>query len=371
MISRGANCRRRAQLALLLTMVLACFSQFSPAQNAASPKPAPKERAEAFIHDFMQKNSIPGAVAAVAHAGDSPWIAAFGEADIEQHVPVRPETVFRIGSVTKLLTAEAVVLLAKAGKLDLDADIRQYVPSFPAKEFSITARQLAGHLAGIHHYGRSDFLNSQRQRSVAENLTRFENDPLLHPPGSKYLYSSYGYVLLGAVIEGAGKQDYLSYVTSAVLKPLAMEMTVPDFNDDLVPWRARPYSKRSDGTLMNGPYMDSSDRLAAGAFASTAGDLLKFGLAHLRPGLMPEDSYHLLFTPQKTTSGQETGVGFAWRIGEDSKGRTIYHHGGESVGGRAFLLIYPEDRLVVVFLCNLSFAPFDEKTAEALADIFR
>ena len=303
-------------LRALLVVVFACVSQFSSTQTGSTSKQQ-NDRAEAFVRDFMQKNSIPGVVAAVAREGQAPWIGAFGAADVEQHVPVRPETVFRIGSLTKLLTAEAVVKLAKAGKLDLDADIRQYVPAFPAKGFPITARELAGHLGGIRNYGRDEFFNSNRQKTVTENLKRFENDPLVHPPESKYLYSSYGYVLLGAVVESASKQDYVGYIVAEVLKPLRMEKTVPDFNDGIVEWRARPYSKRNDGTLMNGPYNDSSDRMPAGVFASTAGDLLKFGLAHLRPGVMSEDSYRLLFTSQKTSSGQETGVGFGWRIGKD------------------------------------------------------
>ncbi len=356
--------------ALVLFATIACVC---PQIEAQSPAPASSAegRAGALLQAFAVKNHLPGAAAAVARVGHPTWTWFFGEADVEQHVPVRSSTLFRIGSLSKLLTAEGVVRLANSGKLGLDADIHKYVPSFPDKGVPITSRELAGHLGGIRHYGRNDYLNRDLFASVTDSLKRFENDPLVSPPNAAYHYSSFGYVLLGAVIEGASKQNYADYMREAVLKPLGMESTVPDSNRSIVEWRSRGYSQEDNGALSNGPYLDTSDRLPAGGYLSSVDDLVKFGLEHTTPSALPAQEYELLFTPQETSGGVKTGVGFGWRIGTDSQGRPIFHHGGDTVGGRAFLLIYPRDQMVVVFLSNLSFAPFNEKTAEALADCFR
>lgn len=358
---------------LVFCVALTLSAAGQVARSAPTPglPDAKTEAAAAWFREFVQKNGIPGAVIGVARPGREPWIMSLGEADIENHVFVHPETRFRVGSVSKLFTAAAAARLASQGKLDLDAEIQQYAPLFPKKEFPVTARQLAGHLAGIRHFGRDEYFNSTRQRGVAENVKRIENESLLQPPGSKYLYSSYGYSVLGLVIEGACKQEFLTCLKREVLAPLGMQRTLADFNDEIIPDRARPYSKRPDGSVSNGPYMDTSDRLAAGGFVSTVGDLLQFGKAHVGGGAVPAEVRALLFTSQRTTAGQATNVGMSWRLSKDSKGRVIYHHGGEAVGGRAFILLYPEEQIVVVFLSNLTFAPFNEKTAEAAADLLR
>ena len=327
--------------------------------------------AEAQIRELMDRQGIPGAVAAVAVPGRPLWVHSFGMADLENQVPVRDDAVFRIGSLSKLITTAAAVRLVEKGKLDLDAEIHRYVPAFPAKAYPITARELAGHLAGIRHYGRDEYVNTESQSSVTENLKRFAGSPLLFVPGSKYLYSSYGFVLLSAVVEGAAGEDFLAVVRDEITGPLGMTATVADRNGDLIAHRVRPYSKDSSGRIVNGPYMDTSDRLGAGGFVSTAADLVRFGRAMLEGSYLQPQTRAMVFTTQKTADGKETGVGLGWRIGKDSQGRTIYHHGGDTIGGHAFLLLYPEEGIVSVFLSNLSFARFGEKDAEALVEHFR
>src|SRR2546426_9120253 len=146
---------------------------------------------------------IPGVQVAVAVNGKLVWSEGCGYADAERQQPVTRETQFRIGSVSKPLTATAVVLLYERGKLDLDAPVQRYVPSFPDKGYPITTRQLAGHLAGIRHYRGDEFVLNRRFGSVGEGLTIFQDDSLLFPPGTRFSYSSYGWNLISAVIEGA------------------------------------------------------------------------------------------------------------------------------------------------------------------------
>ena len=328
------------------------------------------EQGRAAIKEWISDQGIPGLSVAVAKNGDLIWSEGFGSADVENNVPASPKTRYRIGSVSKVLTAAALARLAERNLLDLDAPVQRYVPSFPAKEHEITPRLMAGHLAGLRHYRREDYINTVRKENVLDSLKIFQDDPLLHRPGEKYFYSSYGYVLLSAVIEGVTKKDFLTSLADLVFAPAEMTATQADDNRAVIQDRSRHYSKGADSPLQNEAYTDPSDRWAAGGFLSTAEDLARFGSLHLKPGFFEPETLSLLFTSQKTLDGNETGVGLGWRIGWDAKGRKIYHHGGDSLGGRAFLVIYPESGFVIAIAANLSFARIAESEAARLIDPF-
>ncbi|HEX6643571.1 MAG TPA: serine hydrolase domain-containing protein, partial [Gemmatimonadales bacterium] len=194
----------------LVTIALAgCFAaQPAVAQQAkAGPDAARTEaaitRARQFIVDSIARVGIPGVSITVMRDGRIVWSEGIGWADLEQRVPVTPLTRFRVGSVSKSLTAAAVGLLVERGRLDLDAPVQRYVPAFPEKRYPITTRLVAGHLAGIRHYAGNEFLSMRPYASVTEGLEIFQHDSLLFHPGTRYLYSSYGWNLVSAVIEGA------------------------------------------------------------------------------------------------------------------------------------------------------------------------
>lgn len=368
-----------ALIILLLSLYPVRSQKKDDSANIKTPKQYKKSAAEGrkIVAELMAKETIPGFSIAVSVDGKIVWSEGFGYADLENHyadlenhIMASPQTRFRVGSISKLFTATAVAKLYEQGVLELDAPVQKYVPGFPKKEFDITSRQLVGHLAGIRHYKRDEFVNRQHYDSVQESLNIFKDDPLLHQPETKYLYSSRGFVLLSAVIEGATKQDYLSYMQEKVFAPLKMQNTVPDDNKKIVENRAGFYAKTSDNKWNNEVYGDSSDRWGAGGFISTAEDLVRFGSESLNGSFLKPETRSLVFTPQKTKDGKETGVGFGWRIGKDDKGRTIYSHGGESLGGRAFLIVYPESKVVVAMLSNLTFARFAEAEAGKIGGLF-
>lgn len=327
------------------------------------------KQARRIVSVLVSEQNIPGLTIAVASGHKIVWSEGFGLADLENDVPATSKTRFRVGSISKLFTAAALVRLFEQGRLELDAPVQKYVPAFPQKQFEITSRQLAGHLGGIRHYKRADYVNQKRFETVSDSVKNFQDDPLLHQPGSKYAYSTFGYVLLSAVIEGAAKQDYREYMYTQVFKPLGLNDTVADDNRKVIEHRSRFYSKDAEGKISNEIYMDTSDRLAAGGFLSTADDLARFGMSHLDSFFKPK-SRDTIFTSQKISEGKETGVGIGWRIGKDSKGRTIYHHGGDTIGGRAFLIVYPDSKIVIAITSNLSFAKIAEKEAEKIAESF-
>jgi len=272
----------------------------------------------------------PGLSLAVAVNGEVVWAEGFGFADLEQCVPVTAKTKFRIGSVSKPLTAAATALLYQEGKLNLDAPIQRYVPTFPDKGHVITTRELLGHLAGIRHYNAAegDKENQDSYHSVAESLRRFRDDPLVAEPGTKWSYSTYGYVLVSAAIEGASGQDFLSFMHDKLFLPLGMQETVPDENGKIVHDRARWYDITKEGKYQNSPYADLSYKWAGGGFLSTAEDLVRFGSALLSPGFLQQSTLKEIFTPQRTNDGKETQYGLGWfiRVGAER----IYEHDGGS-----------------------------------------
>lgn len=310
-------------------------------------------RTRRLIRDTMASLGAPGASMTVMKNGRVIWSEGFGYADLEQQVPVTTLTRFRIGSVSKSMTGVAVGLLVQEGKLDLDAPIQRYVPSFPTKRWPITARQLAGHLSGIRHYRGDEFLNMRHYGSMLAGLAIFQNDTLLFEPGTTVSYSSYGYNLLGLVVAGAAGEPYLAYMQEHVFDPAGMSHTVAEHPDSLIPFRAHFYTVRdSGGGIVNAPYVDASHKWASGGILSTTEDLARFGQAMLDDILVSPETRRLIWAPVTTTDGKATGYGLGWGTSRDDAGRLRVSHGGGSVGGTAYLIVYPEQRLIVALLVN-------------------
>ena len=302
---------------------------------------------------------IPGLQVAVAIDGTLVWSEGFGYADAAHRRPVTRETQFRIGSVSKPLTAAAVALLYEQGKLDLDAPIQRYVPTFPVKGYPITTRQLVGHLAGIRHYKDREFFQNRHFAAVRDGLTIFQDDSLLFPPGTRFSYSSYGWNLVSAVVEGAAAEDFLPYISAHVFRPLGLTHTAPDRADSVIPGRTQFFDGDSAGVYHVAPPVDNSYKWAGGGFVSTAEDLVKFGSALVAPGFLKQETLDLLFTSQRTSEGEATGYGIGWFLRADSSGHRWAFHGGSAVGGTAVFGLDRDAHVVVAVLTNLSDAPLE------------
>jgi CubicO group peptidase (beta-lactamase class C family) len=309
-------------------------------------------KAQALVRDSMTANGVPGVSVAVAVDGRVVWTEGFGFADVENRVPLTAETRMRIGSVSKSVTSAAVGLLVQDGALDLDAPIQRYVPAFPRKAQEITARQLAGHLAGIRHYRGNEMYSARPYPTVTASLDIFKGDSLLHAPGSRYFYSSYGWNLLSAVVEGAAKEPFLTVMVRRVFQPLGLRSIVAEYADSLIPFRSHYYERDRSGVLRNAPYVDNSYKWAGGGFISNTEDLVRFGSAMMQPGFLEQQTLTTLYTPMRTTGGDDTHYAIGWRIGTDARGRREIAHSGGSVGANAFLVLYPEQRVVVAVLSN-------------------
>jgi CubicO group peptidase (beta-lactamase class C family) len=329
--------------------------------------------ARKLVEELMTSKHIPGLSVAIARSGRIVWSEGFGFANVEQGVVVTPLTRFRLGSVSKVVTAAGLTRLVQDGKVDLDAPVQRYVPEFPQKQWAITTRELAGHLAGIRHYSLKDYTETLKgaphYSSLSAALAIFKDDPLLFEPGTNYSYSSYGWNLISAVMERASGEDFLNYMQHAVFDTLGLRHIHADQAQAIVPYRTSFYERDQKGELRPAPHVDNSYKWASGGFLSNAEDLANFGSAVMEPGFLRQDMLDLMFTSQRLRSGEETGVGIAWRIGKDAKGNRVFHHGGTIEGGRAMIMIYPDAKMVVTMLSNI-LADFGESNAQEIGRIF-
>lgn len=325
-----------------------------------------------IIAACLSRDRLPSISAAIRLRGRAEAVtAAAGLADIENTVPASADTVYRVGSTAKPVTAAAVLQLAEMGRLDMDRPVQAYCPAFPGKGVVVTPRLLLAHLGGLRHYDYQRFaeevLSGKRYHSTEEALEKFKNDPLSFPPGEKHAYSSYGYVLLGCAVEGAAGMPFVDYLEKNIFGPAGMPQTRPDVPEALIPRRARTYSAAKDGAWFHSPHVDLSDRIPAGGLLSTPRDLAAFGAALQEGKLIAPETWEAMITPQKTSSGETTAYGLGWRLsGEPGE----VFHGGTSVGGSALLYIRAGTGTVVALAANIDGWPEARRleTARALAD---
>lgn len=308
------------------------------------------------INRLMQRTLIPGLAVTVSVNGEIVWSEGFGYADVGQKVPVHPsKTKFRIGSISKSLTAAALGKLYEKKMIQLDSSVYFYLNDYPKHKYRPTVRQIAGHIGGIRHYKGNEFLISQHYNTVSEGLKIFSPDSLASKPGTKYQYSSHGFNLLSAVMEKASGKDFLSLVKTEVFAPLNLNNTVPDLNDSIVEFRTGFY-EIENSILKNAPYVDNSYKWAGGGFISSSEDICKFGNALLTNNFLKAETIRLFTTPQTLANGTQTTYGIGFASGRDARQTKYFGHSGGSVGGTSDMVIYPDEKIVVVILTNLSSA---------------
>lgn len=300
---------------------------------------------------------VPGLSAAVAQGDAVVWAQGFGLADVEQAVPVRPETVLRIASISKPITATAVMQLVERGLVSLDDPIQKYVPSYPRKpQGEIRVRHLLTHTSGIRHYRGSEFSLAQPFPTLDRAIAIFRNDPLEFAPGERYLYSTYGYNLLQGVVEAASGLAFDDYLRRNIFVPAGMTSTFLEYPRQIVRFRGRQYVRGAAEALLNAPYVDNSVKWAGGGIIATASDIARFAMALDAGRLLRPDTLERMYTPARLNNGSATGYGLGWMVSQDA-GRTLVAHSGGAMGGTTYLIRDPRARTAAVVLANLDNVP--------------
>ena len=318
-------------------------------------RPLPPHLAEAVataVTDEMSRLGIPGLSLAIGDAGELRFAAGYGFADVENEVPATPETVYRLASVSKPMTAVAALQLAERGRLDLDAPATRHCAAYPTKTWPATPRQLLCHQGGVRGYRLGEPPQLRRFSSVPEALAVFRDDPLAYEPGTSVLYTTYGYCLLGCVIEGAAGRPFAELLRDEVFAPAGMTATQVDDPRLLIPRRANGYIRNGSGELLNSALADVTYKVPGGGLCGTAPDVARFGLALVAGRLVSRPTLQQMLTPQRLRTGRVTGFGLGLTVGVHGGKREAWHMGGQE---RVSTLLYvrPDAGVVIALLSNL------------------
>ncbi|MEZ5402069.1 MAG: serine hydrolase domain-containing protein [Bryobacteraceae bacterium] len=371
----------------------------------------PVTEARKIVRAHLSAENLPGISVAVGIGDQLVWSEGFGYADLRTHARLTPRHKLRIGTASQLITSAAAGVLLDEGRWNFDDEIQTYVPEFPRKPWPVTVRQLLGNTAGIIPDGgdESPLLRRHCKKPV-EGLADFAKNDLMFEPGTQYMQSDFAWVIVSASIEAATGKPFHTFVRERVLEPAGMRATMPDpgptgpdddhplenLLQDLIfdpyavretapetkpqpaPDRATSYFPRlaADPTygLHGMGQMDLSCYSGAAVFLSTPSDLVRFGMAMQNGRILRPKTVQLLQSSERLASGEETGHGLGWDLGEVSVGRQRLRTAsgdGRIVGGMASSLItLPDHGMTVAVIANISYAetaPLARKIVEAFA----
>ena len=294
----------------------------------------------------------PGAAVLVMKGGQPLLRKGYGLADVEQGTKIAPESVFRIGSITKQFTAVAVLQLVESGKIALTDPITKFISDYPTQGKTITIEHLLTHTSGIQSYtDKPTFLTSMRTDTTpADLIATFRNDPMQFDPGAKWAYNNSGYILLGQIIESVSGMPYAEYLQKNVYPRAGLTSTYYGDVGTIIPRRVPGYANNG-GKLVNAEYLSMTLPYSAGALLSSVDDLAKWNAAVAAGKVVDRKLLDKAWTPFQLTSGESAGYGYGWSMRQLSGERVIQHGGGIN-GYASFALWLPERDVYVAVLSN-------------------
>ncbi len=301
-----------------------------------------------YINAEMARQQVPGLALAVLRHGRLERVDGYGFANLEHHVPVHPETVFKSGALGKQFTAVAVMLLVEEGKVELDESIRTYLPEAPQSWASITVRQLLNHTSGLPSFPSGEF---RVDYTDEELLGIIYGQPLSYPPGSRWGYSYTGYVVLGMLITRVSGEFYADLLDRRVFTPLGMQTARLIDERAIVPNRAAGYEPR-DGELRHPDWVSpTANSTADGSLYLSVLDYARWEAGLIDRELLMDKSWAEIRRPAPLASGSTYPYGFGWFLGKHA-GQNVWHHAGEWQGFKTAVVRYLGDELTVVALAN-------------------
>lgn len=356
----------------LLCLVFVCVAMNDCVGIEEANQRSLSQPIDALIRAQIRTYNIPGLSVAVTRQNRIIFSRSYGWADLENRVHVTSETLFRIGSITKPITATAAMILAEQHQLDLDRPVQRYCASFPQNSSPVTTRQLLAHLGGVRGFrtdsGQSpELFSNTHYANLNDSMALFANDPLVAKPGARYEYSNYGYDLIGCVLEGASGRRFEELLRNTVFVPAGMNVSTIDDSTRIILNRSRGYAHAKDRSIRNATCLDTSNRIAAAGLLSSADDLARFVLALESRKLLTLAALESMWTEQRTTEGHGTSYGLGWMI-RKHRGTQVVAHTGELPGASTILYILPAKHISFVVLADSDAAGL-WKLADRLADV--
>jgi CubicO group peptidase (beta-lactamase class C family) len=360
---------RTASLGLAVGILLpgsAAIPASPPAPTRAAAPDGLADTLDAYLTKLYPADA-PGAAVIAARDDRTVFRKAYGMADLELGVPLQPDMVFRIGSMTKQFTAVAILMLAEEGTLEVSDPITRFLPDYPTRGKTITIEHLLTHTSGIKSYtDMPDFrANIRKDYTVGELIDLFKDQPMDFEPGERYQYDNSGYFLLGAIIEKASGMGYEAFLQKRIFEVVGMPRTSVESTSRITPRRARGYAKTGD-TWVNADWMSMTQPYAAGAIVSTVDDLARWDAALYTGRLVRPETLARAFTPHRLKDGTTIEYGYGWQPGR-WEGFTVLQHGGGINGFLSMGVRVPERKVYVAVLSNRTAEPVPFPVAQRLA----
>ncbi len=298
----------------------------------------------------------PGLSVAVGIKDSIIWSEGFGYADVTHKVCVTENTTFRMYSLSKSITGIALAKLISAGKLELNRKAVDYLPNLPEHYKKVTVAQLIGHSAGVRHYKKGEWMRFSKGKCLlaSDALEAFINDPLVQNPGTSFQYSTFGYIILSAIIESITKSSFDDYIRQQVCKPMGISNIFLDQPNDNKSQQSIYYDswdiskwKAKEATGIN-----NSCKMGGGGLIGSARSLALLHLGLLNGKLLDENTQKIYYTGIKDAAGKSLQYGFGLKIG-DRNGKPYFSHAGSGQGGSSVILIYPDEKAVIVLAGNM------------------
>ncbi|MFP2962805.1 serine hydrolase [Myxococcus sp. 1LA] len=321
--------------------------------EALTPRAFPTE-VRAALDSIVRAELSQGPVAGLSVGvtrGPYRWVCAYGLRDVARKLPATPQTTYRMASVTKSFTAVAVLQLVEQGKLNLDADISTLVANYPSKQWPVTVRDLLGHLSGVPTYDGPASTRNVKSMSTEAAIAVFAGKPLVSEPRTRYLYTTWGYNLLGAAVEKASGQSYRDYLREHIFAPASMASADLDIIATRNQHQAKGY--RIQGmALKPSRFLDVTSRFAGGGTRASVTDMLGFGNAVLSHTLVTRETMGRMQASMATTDGRLTdyGMGFATY---PVRGHYVVAHAGGQPETSTMLVMLPAEDTVIALATNV------------------
>ncbi|MHC9086080.1 serine hydrolase domain-containing protein [Luteimonas sp. RIT-PG2_3] len=340
---------------ILMALALACTCA-----------PVLADEVDDFMREHLAATNTPGAAVVMIKGGEIVRAQGFGYANLEHRVPVHVDTIFQSGSIGKMFTAVAVMLMVEDGKLALDTPIRTYLPDAPATWDRITVRHLLTHTSGLgrnyYTYGKvtpGEF-DLRLDYSDAQMMQFFYRARIDFPAGQKLSYSNTGYALLGYLVKHVGGVAYGDVLKQRVFRPLNMHTAGQIDDAGIVPNRAAGYTLDSAGQLHNQDWVaPTANATGDGTLYLTVLDFAKWEMAVRERRILKPESWAQILAPARLNSGKTYPYGFGWFLGKHNGHAAQYHSGGWQ-GFSTFYVRYLEEDTALVALTNRTAGRADE-----------
>ncbi|KTD22053.1 beta-lactamase [Legionella lansingensis] len=334
-------------------LVLVICVLFFPLKMIGAASPEIEQGIDKIITSNMQQYRIPGLAIAILKDG-KPWlIKGYGYADVQSQQPVTPQTLFGLGSVSKVITAFALMTLVQQGQIDLDASVLRYIPEAPQQWQNVTIRQLLSHSSGIPQH--------QGPYLPWENIWRvMANKPMQFSPGTAVKYNNFGYIVLGRVIEKVSQQNLGTYLEQTIFSPLHMTQT--GFPASPFPQGLALGYRSKSGVITPSPNKKPWVQMwGSGGIVSNVADMAKWDAAMSAGKILTPSSYRQMWTPVFLTNGDPAGhKNWAWSLGWQVsyvRDQLVARKNGAIRGYSSWMVRRIDNHVSIIILANTNKVP--------------